>query len=715
MPSSPRTNIKLANLQRIVKLLRDIGETPPLSPLKPICGVALAILESIQDIRRFKDDHEDLAERITVLVVALSEEMTKHNHLGASDPDLERRLGTLLNTLTDIKEYSQQQLKIKWFKAALRTQELKDKLQQCGKRLDEAKQLFNITSLIAIQKTLAAKQGVSAADFNHFIAETTARTTEVVSLTQESRVETSRGFDNVLEKLDTLLCHGEFQTFLHGQLDMKRTLATFAAGYVCRAELTNSERRTKVIVKVFSLDKEPQLDFRKEVKKMQKMTHPNLHRILGISPPQSTAPFVVLSEYAHNDVYDFLDTNLKKDKVTSFMITLKILQGIASGLEFLRCLSTLSKDEIEECAKVTNFVLTSEGQVVIGHNLVTTCWGGKEDYQKDRATSDSLGEWLKTIFYTLIVQFAYGSHRQDYANWDWVMARGDDGRKNNRHLRYLQTFACYLVPTIKETSDHFDTVLEALEGQWERQELTFPAIRKAVMRERGSAFVYRPKVAINACVGDVGYMDEQGTFRLLTNVTRRAEFQVKLRDLSGLTSNTSFSEGTPDGSGKLRSVLFYTPDNRPSHCRTDHDELQSISHKFFNTFSASVRRQSTSQCITDPRDAWRFLLDNAVQLCNDHADQYPNLKIEDLILVIGTQRDLRYMYLDRREESESSKPSQDLSKDLNIDFVEYETPSPDLPWGYWVVEDGSGIEFTDWRCKENILFVQLEDIDIPRM
>lgn len=116
------------------------------------------------------------------------------------------------------------------------------------------------------------------------------------------------------------------------------------------------------------------------------------------------------------------------------------------------------------------------------------------------------------------------------------MAR-KEGRRAS-HLRLLEHFTSFAIPSFTHATLLFDSLLDALEHAHRRGELSFPTIRAAAVGLWSGAFVYRPKTPIQCTVGDIGYMRDDGRFVVLTNVSDLVAGGV-VEDVSVLLRATS--------------------------------------------------------------------------------------------------------------------------------------------------------------------------------
>ncbi|KAL0957948.1 hypothetical protein HGRIS_000129 [Hohenbuehelia grisea] len=680
---------KLNNFRRVFQLLKDVGEVSVLSPMKPICGLVLLILDTTQELRRLKGDYDNLAQRVTSLADVISKYIRVDR---AVLPDLEHRLNALLGALRYINSEATELAKLKWPQAILRSQELKDRLSRYHNQLDDAINTFSVTTLADLQERQASMERKIGMETDRIIHAMSTRTDELDAVLQAARQDILLGLSCILAKFD-IANPGDMDTgiehpvFRPEHVTLERKLQSgLSSGYLCRGTIKGPPPIVNVVVKVFYPDSAGRRDFKKEIRRLKGFNHPNCHRFLGASASTSTAPFIIMSDFAHNRVRPYLDRKLCANQVESFMSTLYVLQGLASGMEYLQHLHSFTKNEIEECVQTTNLALTSEGRVVIGHNLVRS--NLQEPPSMDEMAIPGLQKWLRVLFWNRLVELTYGPdspHRSNYSEWNSILARGRPGQPSTSHLRLLETFACYAVVRIEDVTRHLDALLEALDSSYKEGTLTFPDIRQASMALRSPQYLYRPNDVLPAMVGDLGYMDDRGNFHLLTNVQSKAHFEISTEDMSGITSDGCFEEGKSDGSGILR-------------------------HRFIGILFALIRRQATTSMIADTGHAWRFLLEHAVSFRNAFTTPDCLLQIKDLILIVGIQRDLRVAILDRRAPEWDVSPRRSAN-DI-VEFVEYETYSPDSPWGYWVMENGDGASMRGHRCSQNILFIQLENEDV---
>jgi len=366
-------------------------------------------------------------------------------------------------------------------------------------------------------------------------------------------------------------------------------------------------------------------------------------------------------------------------------------------MEYLRHQCVLTKAELEECAKVSNFVLRPSGELVIGHGMVI--------HETKHTTSEplppSLDEWLKEIGSFLSIDIIYADGYNE-SNWDWVMARSRG--KSASHLRMLSWFTEYAVPSFSVASEKLDAMLESLEEIRMRRKVDFRDIRQACLNVYPGPYLFRPCTEQQVSFGDICYMDEK-TWSLVTllNVLDRLSLPLEPEPIIILTcAGDCYEMGEPDGESGVTT------------------------HRYIKPACATIRRYTKCEMTKHWREAWEFLIANASHICETHSNGRLVLRPEDLILITGVQTDLRFSLLDWKSGDGltlADPPSE-------ISFAEIDATAPGQPWGHWLnqnkgnimtvqgttevagVDCGEGITVTSFRFPQNIMFVHLEKDDL---
>ncbi|KAF4591326.1 hypothetical protein EYR40_009929 [Pleurotus pulmonarius] len=640
MPPTPKTaerrgarrNNAIANALRVFQGLEGLSEVPYLTPLKPISTPDASVRQ--QTIRKLRDEHTELIDRIKQLAQVLGDGT---GAVMAQVRDLERALEEIVVTLEEERQLT-------WFQRVRKTQELKDNIMSCTAKLDAFIERFTVGSLLQIQQLLSK---------------------------DKEEVQNLKDSDTFLER--------SFQSLSHATL--------------FRGRLTYPHPQSRVVIKRYHQDDTTKVAFKRDVALLQRLRHPNLHQLMGTSVNTASSPFLVLPECTpsslsfrvststdtmalveHGDVTDFIDRRLNGDSVDSFMATLRVCQGIASGMEYLRreC-SALHHSELEACFQRPNIVLTPDGQPILGHNLVLGA-----STTAPETTPLELGTWLKTRYHDFIDSIIY--EQVDLSNWDLIMAR-KKGRRAS-HIRLLEHFTSHFVPSFTDVTVLLDTLLDTLERARQRNELSFRTIRSAALRLWSGAFLYWPKTPVRCALGDIGYMREDGEFVV---VARSSELLV---------------QGQCDGD-EDEDTLKLTGPNAVAGCSNGSGTIR---HQFGKTIYASIRRHKMMEMLPSIAEAWFYFIRNAKAICETASKPEVPLKVSDLILIVGVEEDLRASFFDRKGTPDELP--------CEVEFVEIENPLEGASWGHWHTENVEGACILDIRRPQSLLFVQLEEEDI---
>ncbi|KAL4261839.1 hypothetical protein AB1N83_007983 [Pleurotus pulmonarius] len=609
----------IANSIRIFRGLEGLAEVPYLSPLKPICGLAISILELVQTIKKLRDDHAELIDRISRLADILDPRKQ------ASSRKQKNWSGRALN---DIRGSLEAERQLSWLQRVRKTQELKENVLSCTAKLDAYIERLTVASLLRIHHLLVEDKDVD-----------------------------------------------EVQVFKDSQIFLERSFRSVPHGTLFRGRIAHSpqpDSGSRVVIKRYHQNTIANQSYSGDVELLRKLRHPNLHQLLGISVSTAKTPFLVLPEFESGSVEDFINRRLGESSVDSFIVTLRVCQGIASGIEYLRrqC-SELHQSELEACFQSSNIVLTPSGQPIVGHNLVL-------DAPKVTSTKSpqDLDAWLKNKLLNFVNSITYGL--LDLSDWNLLMAR-KEGRRTS-HLRLLEHFTSYVVPNFTESSSLFDFLLERIEHTYRRNELTFKDIRSTAITLWSGAFVYRPKTPIKCVLGDIGHMRADGEFVVLTNSSSMMtlevvkEPQLVLRSAGGTTI-----EGSSDGSGI-------------------------IAHQFGETLFASIRRRKVSEDFLSTRLAWINFISKAREICETFSTDEVHLSVTDLIFIVGVEEDLRVSIFDKKSNIDATP--------CGVEFLEKENPVESSSWGEWRTEDGENVCVMNTRCAQSLLFIQLEEEDV---
>ncbi|KAF8155392.1 hypothetical protein B0H34DRAFT_494330 [Crassisporium funariophilum] len=211
---------------------------------------------------------------------------------------------------------------------------------------------------------------------------------------------------------------------------------------------------------------------------------------------------------------------LESGEIMSFVSTVRLLHGVASGMEYLRRHCSLNKMELQECMKASNLVLTSDGEVVVGNNLLR-----HDPVPVTEPLPQNLEEFLMEMFWFFGVRFTYGPSDPNLSDWNWISAR--NGGRSYSHMRMLECFMMFIAGALENVAGELENLIDALESLAARGELTFKNIRKAVIEVRqfngGVGYWYRPPKPLACHLMDIGYMRD-GDFIVLENCSNVEPF-----------------------------------------------------------------------------------------------------------------------------------------------------------------------------------------------
>ncbi|KAJ8703544.1 hypothetical protein PTI98_002160 [Pleurotus ostreatus] len=127
----------IASSIRVFRVIEGLAELPYLSPLKPICGLAIAVLDVVQTLTKLTDDHAELILRIQQLAQVLEPMKNDARATVSEVEDLEKTLEEVLVILKAEGRLSRVQ-------RVLKMQELKNNILTCTAKLDSCIQRFTV-------------------------------------------------------------------------------------------------------------------------------------------------------------------------------------------------------------------------------------------------------------------------------------------------------------------------------------------------------------------------------------------------------------------------------------------------------------------------------------------------------------------------------------------------------------------------------------------
>ncbi|KAF8904761.1 hypothetical protein CPB84DRAFT_655171 [Gymnopilus junonius] len=321
---------------RTVELLNTFGDVTPIVPLKTICGVALIIINTVKQLRKLKDDNQNLATRTAELAIAIATECSANGHLSSEQ---KQKCDRLLEALEEIKTFMQLQRDVGRFKRYLKMTEFQDSIVAYNQKLDDCGRLFSITSIMEIQRLISSEAIINRSSLAT-LSLTINSNIEKVAKTMESGHKDVRSdlkdlasrFDLVLGSKDVSEVTNDddgFRVLRPDQLILGRSLRTLSNAHIYRGKFTTEGGFTKSVVKSYNPTRQGREEFKDALKFWKKNFHPNLHRLLGHSTMSAPSPFLLFPDYASLDVPGYMLKQLDAGEVTSFVSTARLLHGVA--------------------------------------------------------------------------------------------------------------------------------------------------------------------------------------------------------------------------------------------------------------------------------------------------------------------------------------------------------------------------------------------------
>ncbi|TFK32666.1 hypothetical protein BDQ12DRAFT_739245 [Crucibulum laeve] len=136
----------------VLRTLKEIATVTPIAHLKELCGGALVILNTIQDVKDNKADFRRLAHDAVGLAFSISQ--TSKHAQGELPEDLRANLIPLVKTLHDINAFAEHQTKRKRYTRIIFSKADKGKIAEYREILNQSMANFGIKSNISIHQTV---------------------------------------------------------------------------------------------------------------------------------------------------------------------------------------------------------------------------------------------------------------------------------------------------------------------------------------------------------------------------------------------------------------------------------------------------------------------------------------------------------------------------------------------------------------------------------
>lgn len=610
----------------------------PIPALKGAFGAVASILEASAAMKTARKDSMNLATHCFRLVSELNELA----EASRSPPTVVSHVADIARTLEEINIFFQLQSRMSRLKAFVSYREIVNQINDKEKVIED---FFKMLSTLKAQGNL------------------------------ETSAETDYGVCNDCEVIQ------------RNRLVLSREARVLQSGtYVHHAKIKPSGEL--VIVKCFT--ERSKHNFIKELVRCHAMMHPNVPTILAHSNKAATKPFLVFPDYTRGSIGLYMKDRLDKpSRVESFMVGIRLMQDIMSGLSYLCEEVAITKRELESCLQVPNLLLNGENTVVLGHDTLFSTMSMSMEPESPVTEVREVDNWIKDKCYTMFEEITLGDVCLD--RWsEWESA---GGKIIQSHMRMLLNFSCFApgftLTGFKARLERFTDVIQGA-GSGTRS-IAFPDIRCAMM-EAGVTLnhLFRPKTRLDADAGDLGYFeDKDGDLRFVKLCSLRDQIDTEILNsapsLLWVSCNGGHTIGEPKD-GVIR-YEFYSP-----------------------VHYATIRRSNGRSGFKDQYKAWRYLLDHGAELYRRYGLEH-GINITDMVLIVQKEDDQRLAFF------EQDAKTAELALD-SVYFDEVVDPAPGAnQWGKfyfptYIDTPVVGATTWTWRFAHTLLLAQLEPEDV---
>jgi len=683
------TNDRLENIRFLVKFSKDVVDTTKIPFLSTAFAILSNILDTVQRVRRLKDDFHELVERAANVLTTVWAQLENDAHVTRSIT-FETNSKLLVDTVKHIQNTVQDTCSMSKMARLLKMDSLETNIKECRRRLEECLTLFQVTSVIEIQDLL----GVLRTQHHDERRELSHLITGLENSSAERHAGVIQGQELIVAALNKLLAkasadvqpNNDIRVLPSGEVITDDTFMTTSQGHRLYYAEWQGRRVQAVIVKCYVGRTDAQKAFVRDLSLWREQTSPHLMQLIGRSSKEVESPYLVFTGVIRQNVRSFMRTKYNHNPVTGFISTLKMIEGLASACEYLGNIRLVSTEDLSQCTKLSNLMLNPEGKLLVGRNMLETV-------SESTATSSQTPTdmWMKDHLSKGVVELIFGVPLT-FTDWQEAGGLTSTGMPHLRTLlKYTAFYANY--PMVDLTKNLRELYQQLQDQELELGVLTFRQIRAIMLQSPpviNHNHVFRPLTHVDVALGDLGYIDTRnGTpvFVKLCNFLHELGHEVYHEPLEVVSAS-------PDPHWKMHE----NPDG--SRCYT-----------FKRPQYIHIRRLRSSTFLQDHKRAWQFLIDKAPMLEETFCKER-GLTLHQLILVVGIEEELRRTYL------EACRDLKQLDAIEVVHFHEDSIPTS-TAWGHWSLSsdplendfssDHFSIKFT--RSPQNIAFAQLEDGD----
>ncbi|KAI0363251.1 hypothetical protein BV20DRAFT_1058201 [Pilatotrama ljubarskyi] len=343
----------------VLRGAKEVADLIPVPGLGQAIGLALNIAELVEDVQASKKACRALAERVAEDLRDIYETLDSCR-TAVDCVAAERRAKELVSVLLNIENMLKQQTKKRWWKRALRREDISEEIATLSEKLEQAVARFQVKTLINVDRqtsVILEKQLQEAENDERFRAQVldNFKVVKEVLVSKTSEVDQFR-----LHAVDVRLIEP-----LSGEDGEERDQQTCETQSVVRyrSELCKNGSSQAIIVKRYQKKDSEFLD---EVELMKKLWHPNILHFMGYSPDAGLT-FMAFDMASHVGSFEALSRAMQGiDKV---LWVINATKQICDALHHLSSkspdLQWTPDDDIDPITGGTHLIVTSDSRVLL--------------------------------------------------------------------------------------------------------------------------------------------------------------------------------------------------------------------------------------------------------------------------------------------------------------------------------------------------------------
>ncbi|KAJ7761132.1 hypothetical protein B0H16DRAFT_1456386 [Mycena metata] len=504
----PVSAVVLDNTIALGTCLSSVSQAISVPGLTLSIQAVIQLLKVVQTYQNHQEQWAQLALRAGLLLLSLHEQ-AKEAHSQAIRDNLEELIGAISYVEQIIKRYATHS----WFRSFLLSDEITGVLKDANLRIDRCVELFQIESIVDIREYIRKMRQESKALFaavqDHHQRQMDKADTHHMKTTAIVR-RIDQNVTAVLSSMDGSQAFTEDEEIIpRARLELRDVLVPESSDHlgIFRA----NHRNRCVVVRRYGPSTEEEKAFRRDLRAWQSIWHPSLPQLIGRSKSTKDYPFIVLSGMSRKDIALYMNHSIvESSKAASFVLALTLLEGIASGLDYVRKHSNFTSTELMSIANIDNMFMDSTDRAIIGRDILIH----PPDVERRINHSAQYDMWMGDQFWAITNKIISGG--QNTAIWSYV-----GGLDQYAHLRSLLSVSSWnptqSLSQIYETLQILKRSAAALGT--DLQCIPFSHVTDILIAQKESLFnfAFCPKDPWDVHVLDVGFVQD-GVFVKLDNL-----------------------------------------------------------------------------------------------------------------------------------------------------------------------------------------------------